>query len=51
MYSAMKSGNFYGGRAIIAGDIRGEEFISRTTNVVTGSDVWLLNRPGLHRIS
>ena len=46
MYSAMKSGNFYGGRAIIAGDIRGEEFINETTNVVTGSDVWLLNPTG-----
>ena len=39
LYSALKNGNFYGGRAQIAGDIRGEEFLNETTNLVTGSDV------------
>src|SRR5690348_16548261 len=46
MYSALKSGNFYGGRAVIAGDIRGEDFINETTNLVTGADVWSLNPTG-----
>lgn len=43
LYGAMKDGNFYGGRYVIYGDIRGEEFINETTNLVTGSDVWNLN--------
>jgi hypothetical protein len=46
MYSALKSGNFYGGRAEIAGDIKSEEFINETTNLVTGADVWSLNPTG-----
>ena len=46
MYSALKNGNFYGGRAVIAGDIRGEDFINETTNLVTGADVWALNPTG-----
>jgi hypothetical protein len=46
LYSALKSGTFYGGRAQIAGDIRGEEFINETTNLVTGADVWTLNPTG-----
>ncbi len=37
------NGNFYGGRYVVYGDIRGEEFINETTNLVTGSDVWQLN--------
>lgn len=40
LYGALKSGQFYGGRAVIYGDIRGEEFINETTNLVTSSDVW-----------
>ena len=46
MYQAFKSGNFYGGRAQIAGDIIGEEFLNETTNLVTGADVWNLNPTG-----
>jgi starch-binding outer membrane protein, SusD/RagB family len=46
MYQGFKSGTFYGGRAQIAGDIRGEEFLNETTNGVTGYDVWLLNATG-----
>ncbi len=46
LYAALKSGNFYGGRAQIAGDIRSEEFINETTNLVTGADVWQLNATG-----
>ncbi len=43
LYGAMKDGNFYGGRYAIYGDIRGEEFMNETSNLVTGSDVWGLN--------
>ncbi len=46
MYSALKNGNFWGGRYSIAGDIRAEEFINETTNLVTGADVWTLNPTG-----
>jgi hypothetical protein len=43
LYGALKDGNFYGGRYVIYGDIRGEEFINETSNLVTGADVWNLN--------
>lgn len=46
MYAALKGGTFFGGRAQIAGDIRGEDFINETTNLVTGADVWALNATG-----
>jgi starch-binding outer membrane protein, SusD/RagB family len=46
MYQALKNGNFYGGRYQVFGDIRGEDFINETSNVVTGSDVWNLNPTG-----
>lgn len=43
VYSAMKSGNLYGGRFVIYGDIRAENFINESSNLVTGSDVWNQN--------
>jgi hypothetical protein len=43
LYSALKNGNFYGGRYQVYGDIRGEDFINETSNLVTGFDVWSLN--------
>lgn len=43
LYGALKNGNFYGGRYVIYGDIRGEDFINELSNLVTGSDVWALN--------
>ena len=43
IYSALKSGNFYGGRYQVYGDIRGEDFIAEGTNLVTAYDVWILN--------
>jgi hypothetical protein len=46
MYQSFKGGTFYGGRAVIAGDIIGEEFLNETTNLVTGADVWNLNPTG-----
>jgi hypothetical protein len=46
MYQALKNGALFGGRAQVAGDIRGEDFINETTNGVTGYDVWLENPTG-----
>ncbi len=46
LYQGLKNGNFYGGRYQVFGDIRGEDFINETTNVVTGFDVWNLNPTG-----
>jgi hypothetical protein len=46
MYAALKAGAFFGGRAQVAGDIRTEEYINETTNLVTGADVWQLNATG-----
>lgn len=43
LYTTLKNGQFYGGRYLIYGDIRGEDFINETGNLVTGSDVWNLN--------
>ena len=43
LYGALKGGGFYGGRYVIYGDIKGEDFINETSNLVTGSDVWQLN--------
>ena len=42
-YGGLKEGNFYGGRIVVYGDIRGEDFINETSNLITGSDVWALN--------
>jgi len=46
LYAALKAGAFFGGRAQVAGDIRAEDFINETTNLVTGADVWQLNATG-----
>lgn len=43
LYGTLKSGNFYGGRYVVYGDIRGEEFLNETSNLVTASDVWSMN--------
>lgn len=46
MYAALKNGNFYGGRYVVYGDIRGEDFLNETSNLVTGFDVWGMNATG-----
>ena len=43
LYSSLKSGAFYGGRYLVYGNIRSEDFINETGNLVTGSDVWSMN--------
>lgn len=43
LYATLKNGQFYGGRYLVYNDIRGEEFINRLDNIVTGKSVWSLN--------
>ena len=43
VYGAFKGGNLYGGRFVIYGDIRAENFINESSNLVTGTDVWNQN--------
>lgn len=43
LYRAVKDGQFYGGRIIVYNDIRGEEYINRLTNGVTGLQTWQHN--------
>lgn len=40
LYAALKNGNLYGGRYVIYGDIKADNFINQLSNVVTGYDVW-----------
>jgi starch-binding outer membrane protein, SusD/RagB family len=46
LYASTKGGAFYAGRFTVYGDIRGEDFINETGNLVTGADVWSLNPTG-----
>jgi hypothetical protein len=43
LYGSLKSGTFYGGRYQVYGNVRGEDFINETSNLVTASDVWSMN--------
>lgn len=43
LYDGVKIGNFLGSRYLIYNDIRGEEFINRLTNGVTGLQTWSFN--------
>lgn len=40
VYSSVKSGNFLGGRAIVYGDVRGEDWLNVTNNGVTALQIW-----------
>lgn len=40
IYAQVKSGAFYGGRFIVYGDIRAEEFLNETGNGVTALQTW-----------
>lgn len=40
IYDALKSGQLYGGRAFVYGDIRADNFLNQTTNGVTGLETW-----------
>jgi starch-binding outer membrane protein, SusD/RagB family len=39
-YNGLKANYFYGGRYVMYGDFRGEEFINVTNNIFTGYDTW-----------
>ncbi|SDM75117.1 RagB/SusD family nutrient uptake outer membrane protein [Pedobacter antarcticus] len=43
LYGSLKNGQLYGGRYLVYGNVRGEDFINETGNLVTASDVWSLN--------
>jgi hypothetical protein len=43
LYSQFKNGQIYGGRVLVYGDIRGEDFLMEDPNGVTGADIWSLN--------
>jgi len=43
LYATLKNGSFYGGRVIVYGDVRGEDFLAQDPNLVTNYDVWALN--------
>lgn len=40
VYAGIKSGNFLGGRAIVYGDVRGEDWLNVTGNGVTALQIW-----------
>lgn len=40
LYSFVKVGSFLGGRYQVFSDIRADDFLNRTSNVVTGTNVW-----------
>ncbi|QNE38109.1 RagB/SusD family nutrient uptake outer membrane protein [Hymenobacter sp. NBH84] len=40
LYAYIKAGGFYGGRYIVYGDVRANDFINQTTNSVTAFQVW-----------
>lgn len=40
VYSSLKSGTFLGGRAIVYGDVRGEDWLNVTGNGVTALQIW-----------
>ena len=39
-YNSLKSANLYSGRILLYGDVRGEDFVCRTENALTGGYVW-----------
>src|SRR5690242_11700683 len=46
LYASLKSGAFYGGRVLVYGDIRGEDFLLEDPNLVTNADVYQYNPTG-----
>lgn len=43
LYGSLKNGSLYGGRYIVYGNVRGDDFINETSNLVTAADVWSMN--------
>ena len=42
-YKSLKSPNLYSGQIIFYGDVRAEEFVSRTENALAGGYIWANN--------
>ena len=40
LYGSLKNGSFYGGRYVIDGDIKADNFMNELSNLITGADVW-----------
>jgi starch-binding outer membrane protein, SusD/RagB family len=40
VYTKVKDPQFYGGKYVMYGEFRGEEFLNRTANIFTGYDSW-----------
>lgn len=40
IYTALKNGQLFGGRGLVYGDIRADNFLNETTNGVTGLETW-----------
>jgi hypothetical protein len=40
LYASVKNGNFLGGRSFVYHEVRAENFLNETANVVTGFSVW-----------
>jgi hypothetical protein len=43
LYAALKNGSLYGGRFQVSGDVKADNFINETSNLITEQDVWLGN--------
>jgi hypothetical protein len=43
LYSALKNGSLYGGRFQVSGDVKADNFINETNNLITEQDVWVGN--------
>jgi hypothetical protein len=43
LYGALKSGSLYGGRYQVSGDVKADNFINETNNLITEQDVWVGN--------
>lgn len=43
LYAALKGGKFYGGRIVVYGDVRGEDFTNVTGNNITAADLSLFS--------
>ncbi|MFZ5969973.1 MAG: RagB/SusD family nutrient uptake outer membrane protein [Bacteroidota bacterium] len=40
IYDGLKNGQLFGGRALVYGDVRADNFLNETTNGVTGLETW-----------
>jgi hypothetical protein len=43
LYGALKNGSLFGGRVQVSGDVKADNFINKTNNLITEQDVWVGN--------